>query len=278
MELSIPEQNAPVFDWLKSLANVRTAIHLGCLKQPFKKALQTASRLGAQGVEIDVRSMLRPEELSDTGRRQLKKMMSDLNLKVAGIRFPTRRGYDVVQDLERRIDATKSAMSFAYSLGASVVINAVGEVPEDVECAEYAQLKASLSDLASYGAHIGAMLACETGSEPVERLAGLLGSLSEQAIGIAFNPGNLIINDYLQDDSIRQAASWTLAVIARDGVRDLARGRGLEVPLGQGSAEIPEILGVLEERRYDGWFHLEASDSVHAAAELSNAIAFLGEL
>lgn len=203
--------------------------------------------------------------------------MADLNLRVAAIRFPTRRGYDVVHDLDRRIDATKEAMRFAYSLGANVVVNAVGIVPEEDGHPAYQQLQASLGDLARYGQHVGAMLACETGSEPAGRLNDLLATLPEQSIGIAFNPGNLIVNDLFEEDSIRHCASRTLCVIARDGVRDLARGRGLEVPLGQGSAEFPQILGVLEEQHYRGWFVLERQDE-NALVDIGNAVSYLKAL
>lgn len=254
---------------------VNIAIGLSSLKQPFKQALHTAARMGATGVEIDGRNMLRPEELSDTGLRQLRKMMDDLNLRVAAIRFPTRRGYDVLQDLDRRISATKDAMRLAYRLGASVVVNAVGNVPEDGAHPAYQQLVASLSDIARYGQHVGAMLACETGSEPCERLDSLLSGLSEQSIGIAFNPGNLIVNEFYDTDAIRQCASRTLAVVARDGVRDLARGRGVEVPLGRGSAEFPEILGVLEEKQYRGWFIVDRMESQNVVAEMTHAVSYL---
>lgn len=204
--------------------------------------------------------------------------MDDLNLRVAAIRFPTRRGYDILQDLDRRLEATKECLRFAYSLGASVVVNAVGQVPEDVSHPAYHQLQASLTDLARYGQHVGAMLACETGSEPAERLVALLESLPEKAIGITFNPGNLIVNDFYDESAIRSCASRTLHVIARDGVRDLARGRGLEVPLGRGSAEFPQILGVLEEQPYGGWFTLEPSNSRDPADEVRNAVSFLNAL
>lgn len=203
--------------------------------------------------------------------------MSDLNLRVAAIRFPTRHGYDVLQDLDRRIDATKEAMRFAYSIGANVVFNAVGFVPETEDHPCYQQLQASLADLARYGQHVGALFACETGSEPVERLDQLLASLPEQSIGIAFNPGNLIVNDCYQETSIRHGADRTLSVIARDGVRDLARGRGLEVPLGQGSAEFPQILGVLEDKHYRGWFVIERNSS-NAINEIGHAISYLRSL
>lgn len=266
------------------MPELKIGVSLASLKMPFKKALHIAAQLGASGVEIDARNDLRPQELSDTGRRQLRKMMDDLNLRVAAVRFPTRRGYDVAHDLDRRLAATQEAMKFAYSLGADVVINSVGFVPEpsdasdSSENAAYQQLQASLTDLARVGQRVGAMLACETGSEPVERLVRLLESLPERSIGIAFNPGNLVVNDCYAPDAIEKCASQTLVVVARDGVRDLARGRGLEVPLGRGSVEFPHLLGVLEEQPYRGWFIVDRHDSRDPVTELGQAIRYLRAL
>ncbi len=166
------------------MADVNVGIQLSSLRMPLKKALMTAARLGAQGIEIDARNDLRPEELSDTGRRQLRKMLDDLNLRVAAVRFHTARGYDVAENLERRIDGTKQAMKLAYSLGASVVVNQIGCVPEKLEGDAHNMLVQCLTDLARYGQHVGAMLAAETGSEPGQHLAGLLESLRETALGI----------------------------------------------------------------------------------------------
>ncbi len=260
------------------MPELKIGIGLSSLRQPFKKALHTVASLGATGVEIDARNVLRPAELSDTGRRQLRKMLDDLNLRVAAIRFPTQRGYDVLSDLERRIDATKQAMKFAYSLGASVVINAVGYVPDSPEHPAYDQLQVSLSDLAKYGQHVGAVLACETGSEPTSRLVGLLDSLEEQAIGIAFNPANLIINDYYSETSLTECASRVLSVCARDAVRDLARGRGIDVPLGRGSVDFPQTLGILEEQQYRGWFIVDREQASDAVSELGYAVQYLKAL
>jgi len=66
-----------------------------------KRALHTAARLGAEGVEIDARTELVPAEMSRTGVREFRKLLSDLSLHVSAVAFPTRRGYDVVDDLER---------------------------------------------------------------------------------------------------------------------------------------------------------------------------------
>ncbi|MEZ6133882.1 MAG: sugar phosphate isomerase/epimerase family protein [Pirellulaceae bacterium] len=260
------------------MPELKIGIALSSLRQPLKKALHTAARLGATGVEIDARNELRPRELTDTGRRQLRKMMEDLNLRVAAVRFQTRSGYDVQRDLDRRIDATKEAMQMAYSLGASVVINSVGLVPDETTHPSYGQLAASLTDLARYSHHVGAMLACETGSEPAQRLVGLLDSLPEKAIGINFNPGNLIINEHYDEDSVKVCASHVLSVTARDGVKDLTRGRGVEVPLGRGVAEFPEILGVLEERQYSGWFLIDRLSAADPISEIGYAVSYLRAL
>ncbi|QDV24331.1 sugar phosphate isomerase/epimerase family protein [Aureliella helgolandensis] len=260
------------------MPELNIGIGLRSLRQSFKKALHTAASVGATGVEIDARNLLQPKDVSDTGRRQLRKLLDDLNLRIVSIRFPTHHGYDVLADLERRIDATKEAMRFAYSLGANVVVNAVGYVPEDPLHPAYLQLQESLGDLARFGQHIGTLFACETGSEPVERLTALLDSIPDETIGVAFNPGNLIVNDFYDEESIERCAAKTLIVNARDGVRDLARGRGLEVPLGRGSADFPRILGVLEERRYRGWYILDRVTASEPTEELGNAAKFLKAL
>lgn len=260
------------------MPELNIGIGISCLKEPIKKALHIAHNLGATGVEIDLRNPAWPKEVTDTGLRQLRKMMDDLNLRVATARFSTRRGYDNAADLEQRIDATKDAMRTAYRLGTRVIVNAVGYVPDDKSSPAYSQLKESLEDLANYGQHVGTMLACETGSEPVERLVELLDSISAPAIGVAFNPGSLIVQDNYSVDSIRACAHRVLSVVACDGVRDLSIGRGLQVPLGQGSAEIPEVLGVLEDVPYRGWFIVDRPSSEDILYELSNAVKYLNAM
>jgi len=263
---------------LSRVPELKIGIQIASLGQPLKVALQTAARLGATGVEIDARTDIRPKELTDTGRRQLKKWMDDSNLRVASVRFRTRRGYDVLQDLDQRIDATKEAMRLAYTLGCNVVVNQIGMVPEDVAHPSYSQLQICLTDLARFGQHVGAMLAAETGSEPGERLANLIESTTEKTIGIAFNPANLIANNFSAEESLIACAPHVLLVHARDAVRDLARGRGIDVPLGRGSAEFPTILAHLEQRQYNGWFVIDREPSPTAIHEIGYAVSFLKEL
>jgi sugar phosphate isomerase/epimerase len=67
-------------------------------------------------------------------------------------------------------------------------------------------------------------------------------------------------------------------VHARDGVRDLARGRGLEVPLGRGSADFPALLGALEDYQYRGFFTIAREESDQPEYEISEAVKYLTSL
>ena len=105
--------------------------------QPIKKGIVTAARLGAAGVEIDARGELRPSAMGATAVRQFRKMLEDHGLGVAAVRFATRRGYHEVAELDRRIEATKQAMSWAYELGTQTVVNHVGYIASDETSAEW---------------------------------------------------------------------------------------------------------------------------------------------
>ncbi len=257
-----------------------------------QKALITAAELGVGAVELCARQTIRPSELSDTGLRQLRKILDDLNLRVASVRFPTRRGYDQPADLDRRIEATKQAMDFAYRIGAPVVVNQIGRVEpvtdQDETDAEglprfspaMNDLRTVLDDLGRYGAKVGAFLAAETGSESGRDLARIL-ELSDQAyIAVALNPGQLIVNRFSVSDAIDSLGDRIRVVYAVDGVLDLAAGRGLMVPLGQGTADFPEMLGRLEDVPYRGPFVLGRPNMTQDTAldELADGVSYLRSL
>lgn len=260
------------------MLQIQVGVELASLRLPFKKALLTARELGAQGVEIDARHELRPEDLSHTGLRQVRNMLDDLNLRVAAVSFRTRRGYHVLDDLEERLDATKRAMCLASELGAAAVVNHVGRVPPESDAVATSTLVQALADLGRYGQRVGALLAAETGTESGEELARLIARLPPGSIGVDFNPANLIVNGHSTRDAVRALVPHVLHVHAADATRDLAVGRGFEVALGQGSAEFPELLAVLEERQYRGYITVARHNADDPIAGVRQAIEFLHNL
>lgn len=258
--------------------NLKIGIQLASLRMPFKKALHTAAELGASGVEIDARQEVLPRDITQTGVRQLRKMLDDRNLRVCAISFRTRNGYDVSQDIDRRVSATKEALQFAYKLGAPVVINQVGRVPAESSGPQWDQLVQVLADIGRFGQHVGAWLAAETGTEEGADLARLIAALPPGSLGVNLDPGNLVINGYSVAAAIEALGPHIMHVHAKDGVRDLAQGRGLEVPLGRGSVDFPELIGSLEEHQYRGFYTIERQQSNDPAFEIGQAVKYLTSL
>ncbi|MEM8668198.1 MAG: sugar phosphate isomerase/epimerase family protein [Planctomycetota bacterium] len=261
------------------VAELKLAVRVDAMRMPLRRALQQAAQFGATAVELDARNDIHPSQLSDTGLRQLRKILEDVNLRVAALRFPTRRGYDIAADLDRRVEATKDAMLLAYRLGAPVVINSIGaviETDDDTDDPRMDLLRSVLDDLGRYGAKVGAFLAAETGNEPGETLAKALGESDDAFVAVALNPGQLIINRHSVAEAITALRERIQIVCAVDGVIDLAAGRGLSVPLGQGTADFPDLIGRLEEIPFRGFYTVGRSDS--SPAELANGLQYLKQL
>jgi sugar phosphate isomerase/epimerase len=261
-----------------TVSNVKIGIQTRSLKQPLKQALQTAARLGAEGVEIDARTELPPSELSQTGLRQFLKLLDDLRLRVSAVTFPTRRGYGDPNDLDRRVAATQAAQRFAASLGAEVVVNRVGRLPDDEQAASFRQLVEALTAIGVYGERIGVRFAAQSGSEGPQQLARLIAAMPEQTVGIDLHPAALIAAGHSPREAVETLGPHVLHVHACDAVRDLGAGRAASVELGRGTADLPELLGRLTEFNYRGWVTIEGRDSADPAAEIENAVAYLRSL
>jgi sugar phosphate isomerase/epimerase len=259
------------------MLQIKVGVQLASLRLPLKQGLLMAREMGAQAVEIDARHELRPEELSQTGVRQVRKMLDDLDLRVSCLSFRTRRGYHVADDLEARIDATKRALRLAFDLGTNVVVNHIGSVPADDDPA-LGTLVQALADIGRFSHKVGAFLAAETATESGADLAKLLARLPPGSIGVDLNPAQLIIHGHSPLEAVKALGPHVMHVHANDAARDVSVGRGIEVQLGRGSAEFPELLATLEEHQYRGYITIERRDADNAVAEVRQAIEFLRNL
>jgi sugar phosphate isomerase/epimerase len=260
------------------MLQIKVGIQLASLRLPLQQGLLTAAEMGAAAVEIDARNDLRPGELSHTGVRQIRKMLDDLNLRISCLSFRTRHGYHVTENLDRRIEATKQALQMAYDLGTNVVVNHVGRVPDEADTVAWSNLREALTDIGRHGQRVGATLAAETGTETGAELLRLIAALPPASLGVDLNPANLIVHNQSPREAAQALGPHILHVHANDGARDLAQGRAVEVPLGRGSAEFPELLAALEEHQYRGYITVERKGSDNPRHEIAQAVKFLKNL
>ena len=258
---------------------LKLGVEVACLGMPFMKALHTAAELGVEAVGIDSRNEVSPRELSRTGVRQLRKKLDDLHLRVAAVSFRTRRGYATEDGLEARIAATKAAMDMAYSIGANVVVNHIGRVPSDPQSSSWRLLVEVLEDLGRYGERAGSVLAAETGTESGEDLARLLAALPGGVLGVDLNPAKLLLSGFSPHEPAGASGPWLVHVHVSDAVRGPVPGSGKPAAIGQGDADFPSLLGLLEEKSYRGFYTIQqlagASDPI---GEVSRTVEYLRSL
>jgi len=253
---------------------IKLALELAGLRLPFAKAIRVAAELGVSAVVIDGRGEISATELSRTGLRQVRKMLDDVNLRVAAVAFPTRRGYATEAELERRIAATKAAMEFAYHLGARVVVNHIGRVPPP-DSDSWKLLVEVLTDLGKHSEKAGAMLAAETGLESGEELARLLSALPEGSLGGALNPAKLVLGGFSPSAAAESLAPWIVHAILADAAGGPLPGMGEPRTLGTGDADIPALLGKLDEIGYRGYFAIQVPPTDDPLAAASAAVEYM---
>ncbi len=256
---------------------MKLALDLATLPQPPVTALQTAAELGVEGVVLDARGDFAPARLSQTGLRQLRKLLEDSRLKAAAIRFRTRRGYADPSDLDARIEATQQALRMAYAVGATVVLNHVGRVPA-AESSEWNTLREVLSDLGRFGQRVGAFLAAETGPDTPADLARLLAALPTAALGVDLDPGALVLGGHSPEEAVAALGSSILHVQLTDARRDSPWQPGRFVPLGQGTVDLSAVLGALESYDYRGWLTIRPTDDASPVEQAAQAISHLRRL
>ncbi|MEM9658226.1 MAG: TIM barrel protein, partial [Planctomycetota bacterium] len=219
-------------------------------------------------VQIDARTELQPTELTETGLRQLKKMMGDLNLRVGSVILPTRRGLTHPDRLEERCHAIESGMRMASRLGARLLLTNLGPIPPKGTPMRSAA-DGVVTQISTVGQKLGVRAALQTAASPDE-LALLLDEWPEATIGVDLNPAELILHDRLPLSFVEQVGRHVLHVHAVDAVREIGIDGGDEVELGRGSANMPELLGALEQHGYQGWATVartNANDPIEAAAD-----------
>jgi sugar phosphate isomerase/epimerase len=97
-------------------------------------------------------------------------------------------------------------------------------------------------------------------------------------LAVNLDPGNLIVNGFSPREALNALAAFVGHVHATDGVRDNVQKRGLYTLLGRGSADFPELAGILEEHQYRGYFTIERQQWSDPVTEIGHAVEYLKNL
>ena len=208
---------------------------------------------------------LSPQSLSQTGRREVRHLLRSFDLELAAVFCPLRRGLDVPENLQPRMDHIKQVMSLAFDLGPRLIVVQAGRVPEKDDDPRFPFFRDALETLARHGDRVGTTLALDTGSEPPAILRAFLDRFDSGSLAVNYNPANLLISGHNPYDAARTLAGRIAHIHAEDA-RTVSPNRLARVPLGHGDVDWFQLLANPEEIDYrhymtvtgDDWSVMEA--------------------
>jgi sugar phosphate isomerase/epimerase len=254
----------------------KIGVRLESLGLPLRRALAQVEGLGVGGVQVDAAGDLAPNRLTETGRRDFRNLLRAHNLELTALGCPLRRGLDVAEDQEPRLEHVRKVMSLSYDLGARRVIVEAGKVPAEDDTSPRAKLLTeALTALGQHGDRIGVVLALESGLDSGAMLRAYLDRFDTGSLGVNFDPANMLLNGHNVLESVRALHGKIVHTHAKDARAGRASRPAQEVPLGHGDIDWMAYLAALEEIEYRGWLTIERETGDDRLADITAAVSFL---
>jgi L-ribulose-5-phosphate 3-epimerase len=134
-----------------------------------------------------------------------------------------------------------------------------------------------IRDLADIAGELGITVLLETGQESAADLRRFMETLNHPALGINFDPANMILYDKDEPKSaVRILAPWVRHVHIKDALRTKVPGQwGREVPWGTGEVDAKEFISALQATGYQGALAIEREGGGSRMADIKSAIQLL---
>jgi sugar phosphate isomerase/epimerase len=256
----------------------KIGIYLESLGLPLRRALVEVSRLGVTGVQVDAVGDLSPRALSQTGRREFRHLLRSYDLELTALGCPLRRGLDVAENQQPRLEHVRNVMILSSDLGPRVVIVEAGKIPDNDDLTRTSLLSESLRNLGAHGDRTGTTLALETGLESGETLSAFLARFDSGSLGVNFDPANLLLHGFDPYASLRALNKRVVHAHARDARQSGASRTAQEVPLGHGDLDWLMLIAVLAEIEYGGFLTIERQAGDNRLTDIAAGVPFLRRL
>jgi L-ribulose-5-phosphate 3-epimerase len=242
---------------------------------PPRRALAEAARLGVDGVQIDAAGDLAPDRLGDTGRREFRTLLKSFNLDLSAVNCPLRRGLDVAEDQQQRVEHVRKVMQLAFDLGARKAIVPCPKLPADPATPTAMTLRESLTDLGGQGDRVGTLLCLECGLDAGDKVRDYLSGFDTGSLVVNFDPANFLANGFDPLASLSALAGKVAHTHARDARTTTVSGGSKEVPVGAGDIEWLVYIATLESIDYRGFLVVERQEGESRFADVAAGVKFL---
>ena len=255
-------------------------MNLEDLRQPTKAALRIAAELAFRRLELPAaRGELAPENLSQSGRRHLLRLVESYGLKIASLSVdvPGLRLTDP-RTADERIARTCAALELAADLKVPVVTASVEALTDSKSGDPSAATIEALRKIGENADGRGVRYALRPTVDSHDHVGRLLKALACPALGVGLDPGALVMHGVNPLGRIEQVAGHVALLHARDATAGSPDVPGLEARLTEGDVDFVGLLGVLEAADYAGPFIVRRWQSAMPMEELQDARRRMQEL
>ncbi len=158
-----------------------------------------------------------------------------------------------------RLKQLFAASGFAKKLGVTDIITHVGFLPENPYDEDFMGTVAALQSLAVHMKENGQYFLFETGQETPVTMLRAIEEIGTDNLGINFDTANLIMYGKSNSvDALRVFGKYVRNTHIKDGLYPTCGKKlGREVPAGEGLADFPGIIKILNEHGYTGPYIIE---------------------
>ncbi len=276
-------------------------MRIGAITDCFQKgnlnAIDTAAKLGIDGVQIYATSGEFSPSMSAEAKAEYKKALADNNLVVSALCGDMGGyGFERAEDNAERIKMTNDIVDLAVEFGTNVVTTHIGVIPADKSNPRYKVMLDALTECGIYAKSQGVTLAIETGPEKAATLLAFLED-TKGGVGVNLDPANFtmvtgqdaveavyLLKDYIVHTHAKdgnmldpdQDPTDVYHAFAIGGVDALNACSGFkEVPLGEGQVDWDNYIKALRDIGYDGFLTIERETGADPEADIVMAVDFL---
>lgn len=252
---------------------MRVGICAWNLKQQLLESIRTASDLGADCVQLMAAGGHFPWPPDPQTMDRVTRAAAEADVEIAS--FAGGFG-NLAQEgkLEERLDWATSVLALAGDMGVGIVTSHVGAIADDLDSPAGGAMLSQLEKLGAEAERRGVTMGMETGPESPETMAAALERLSLPALGVNYDPANLLMAGFDWLGGVSALGRWIVHVHAKDA-RLRRDGKAEQVPLGQGDVNVPAFISALREVGFDGYVTLERESGEDRLRDMQIGLALL---
>ncbi|MFQ5965752.1 MAG: sugar phosphate isomerase/epimerase family protein [Candidatus Scalinduaceae bacterium] len=253
----------------------RIGIALESLRLRIKEGIKTASVLGFKGVQINATKRgLTPEDLSQTGRRELKRIIDINRLRLCALSGELGAGFVNENEFDFLIKRTKEIINLALDLQTNIITIQIGNIPTDTDSTHSHAISTALNDIGRHAENYGCRLAAKVTYDDYSKLKKFLESLETQGIKLIYDPASLMTNNLDPIKGIYELHEYIVHTNLWD-TRQTGEGRYIEVPIGEGIVPVQEFTSTLESIGYYGFYVINSKTTQQPIESIKKGKEFL---